>query len=150
MSYLDKKNGKQEYTHVLRDKFGLNQKQFKNLAALGEKQNIFKRITTRIDVNNSMNIVEGDLDEDDEDDDEDDDNSSISKKSKQKTKCVRLLKLTDVNISINNTTANNNNDDDDFDENDANINDVAALCSEQKFDLPFFLFPIACESAFNF
>ena len=60
---------------MIKEKFALNQKQFKNLSALGEKQNIFKRITTRIDVNNSTNIDEmsGDMDENDDEENEEDD-----------------------------------------------------------------------------
>ena len=137
LNYLSNKKDKQEFTDVLREKFNLGTKQFKNVAALGEKQNVFKRITTRVD--SSMNF-EGTIDEDDEEDDEDgneDTNSSVEKKkSKQKTKCVRLLRLTNPNASYGATL--NNEEDEDFDENDGNLNDIETLCREQKIDLPIY------------
>jgi hypothetical protein len=136
VNYLTKKSDKQEFTYILREKLSIGQKQFKNLVALGEKQNLFKRLVMRMDVNSLTNL---DDDDEDYDEDVDDDNltleTSISKKSKNKTKCVRLLKLVDVNTSLNTTL---NNDDEDFDESETSAKDIANLCSKQEFDLPLY------------
>ena len=135
VNYLTKKPDKQEYTCTLREKFNLGTKQFKNLAALGEKQNLFRRVAMRVDVNSSI-IVNEDDDGDEEDDEfEEADDTTEKKKSKNKTKCVRILKLVNANTSLSATV---NEEDDDFDDNETNLIDLTTLCSEQKIDLPLY------------